>query len=62
MRCCDKEMCKFTFESNSLGNIFAELKNDPTGSEFLINTAVYAYNSSMAQNLTEPFPRFLLKK
>jgi len=55
-------MCKFTFESNSLGNIFAELKNDPVGSEFLINTAVYAFNSSIAQNLTEPFPRFLLKR
>ena len=54
-------MCEFTFEENSLGNIFAELKNDPIICEFLITTAIYTFNSANAANLAEPFPGFLLR-
>ena len=55
-------MCEFTFEENSLGNIFAELKNDPVICEFLITTALYTFDSANAPNLSEPFPGFMLRR
>ena len=61
MRCCGQAMCEFTFEENSLGNIFAELKNDPQICEFLITTAMTTFSSVNAANLAEPFPGFLLR-
>ena len=55
-------MCEFTFEENSLGNIFAELQNDRKVSKLMITTALQAFLSSAAANLAEPFPGFLLKR
>ena len=55
-------MCEFTFEENSLGNIFAELKNDRKVSKLMITTALQAFLSGGAANLAEPFPGFLLKR
>ena len=54
-------MCEFTFEENSLGNIFAEIKNNKKIFEVLIATTIYTFMSGSAVNLSEPFPAFLLK-
>ena len=62
MRSCGDEKCEFTFEENSVGSIFSELKNHTEICEFLLTTAILTFNSGNANNMTEPFPGFLLLK
>ena len=61
MRSCGEPNCEFTFEENAVGSIFAELKNYPDVCEFLLTTAILAFNAGSARDMTEPFPGFLLK-
>ena len=54
-------MCEFRFEEVNLGNLFSEIKKDPATAHFVVETALMAFKSGRAVDLTEPFPSFLLK-
>ena len=54
-------MCDFKYEENNLGNFFREVKDEPEIAHFLVESASMAFSSQRAQDLTEPFPSFLLK-
>ena len=62
MRTCGAEICLFRFEEIEVGNIFLEIKKDPTLAHFLIESSYMAYVSSRAADITEPFPPFMLKQ
>ena len=61
MRTCGAEMCYWRFEESNFGNIFREIKSDPDIAHFQVEMAYQAFVSNRAQDLTEPFPSFMLK-
>ena len=58
---CVKESCKFSFEENFVGNIFADIRAYRNEAKFLLQAAQNCFASHRAADYAEPFPPFLLK-